>query len=461
MISQNSLSFNQKLFTFNTMMLISIFFMCIISQFTYSVSQNKKEKSTLEDIEKNAKNQNRNIKENQNINIKENQNTNIKENQNINIKENQNINIKENQNINIKELNENWFENYLDFYNKTLDEITTFSKKNAKFVVFRAVDGLGNRLMGLVASFLFSILTDRIFIIDWPYQDGHITQVYDLMKQPLFNWDFDSVANFYDEKEIYQTAAYFDFADHEDMSLFLCEDFQTKLDKYQFIFMRTNNYFSPAMMNNKFFIKKLESKFTQKQIHSMFSTLGNKIIIPIDSIQAKVDDFVEKNHFHSPGKYPIGIHLRNLYIHSSLNNSWIWSCANSILENKIQENPEMQNLEPIWFISTDNIKDKKEAKANYPDRFLSRDIILDRNSIEGNQESFVDMLLLSHCNDILTLYARSSFTYVSHGLADINPYVKKCNHLPSSEPCFHGFRQLSKTQCFESTIINNLRTECS
>jgi hypothetical protein len=58
------------------------------------------------------------------------------------------------------------FQEFIKNHNKMMDKSTPVSERRA--VVFRAYDGgLGNRLQGLLSSFLLAVLLKRAFFVDW------------------------------------------------------------------------------------------------------------------------------------------------------------------------------------------------------------------------------------------------------------------------------------------------------
>lgn len=109
---------------------------------------------------------------------------------------------------------------------------------------------------------------------------------------------------------------------------------------------------------------------------------------------------------------PVGVHIRRTdNVHSILN---------SPTESFIKEMLKLP--EAVFFIATDDKKELELISREFPGRILSQSTHLNRHTLEGIQDAFVDFLALSQCSQILGS-AASSFSEIAAAYGDIPMHV--------------------------------------
>lgn len=78
-------------------------------------------------------------------------------------------------------------QNYIALHKRMLSPETPLADK--RYIVFVASnDGLGNRIQGLLSTFLFALVTDRALLVEWVAQDMSAAGLNDLFDEPGFEW---------------------------------------------------------------------------------------------------------------------------------------------------------------------------------------------------------------------------------------------------------------------------------
>ena len=65
---------------------------------------------------------------------------------------------------------------------------TMLGMSHANFVVYEAVDGLGNRMRGLSSAFLVALMTGRVLLVDWNADEASYASLSDLVVAPV-DWE--------------------------------------------------------------------------------------------------------------------------------------------------------------------------------------------------------------------------------------------------------------------------------
>ena len=84
--------------------------------------------------------------------------------------------------------------------------------RDYNWVIFRApCEGLGNRIQGLLSSFLLAISTNRTWVVDWSPCHHAGGELQKLWEKPGFEWDYYStLAKTIGDKEIWDKSNYVD-----------------------------------------------------------------------------------------------------------------------------------------------------------------------------------------------------------------------------------------------------------
>lgn len=209
------------------------------------------------------------------------------------------------------------------------------SPSKATYVVFDAVNGLGNRVLGLIAVTTYALVTGRVLLINWHPGDNHLTSFEDLFL-PLssslssennhYQYSFSRLACLIKnrwineiEHTIRKSRIPTDWAFYFDREM-LCHDTKygqswfSKLgftilnlisDRVQWI--RTDQYFIPLLKRNHDNKKLFSLLFHDGQV---FSVLAKHILQPITKVKTIVEQFQNKYHLDN-STITIGVHMRS------------------------------------------------------------------------------------------------------------------------------------------------------
>ncbi|MEJ8756624.1 hypothetical protein WG947_06445 [Pontibacter sp. H259] len=143
---------------------------------------------------------------------------------------------------------------------------------------------------------------------------------------------------------------------------------------------------------------------TCEDFYSIYNSYN--IFKPVTELQVIIDR--EIKHFNSS---TIGIHIRRT------DNSW--SIENSpigMFKFKMQEEIRLK-IDTMFFLATDDVKIKEELIMEFPNRIISFDRKLDRNSEKGIKDAAVELYTLASTSKIYGSYW-SSFSEIAAKLFD-------------------------------------------
>lgn len=212
--------------------------------------------------------------------------------------------------------------------------VIQYSSTDANYVIFDGVNGLGNRILGLIAVSTFALVTGRVLLINWQPGDNHQVYFEDLFS-PLSS-SLDKIPFYYQyslsrltnliknrwmneiEWETKTSRIPRDWAFYFDRNI-LCNDdiynqswfkrfgfYILNIISHHVTWIRTDQYFVPLLTRNE---KTRQAFITLFQNGQIFTELARKFLHPIPKVSSIVEDFQTK--YNLKNKITIGVHMRS------------------------------------------------------------------------------------------------------------------------------------------------------
>ncbi|GAB2272282.1 hypothetical protein Dimus_007102 [Dionaea muscipula] len=382
---------------------------------------------------------------------------------------------------------------------KTSTNVTlTLNDETCKYVVWRASNGLGNRMISIASTFLYAVLTYRVLLVE--YFDGDMTG---LFCQPFLNssWylpeDFPYKGRLISRVQSYEKVVY----DHETrmevipsilflhlafggagrIKYFHCDHSQSLLQKVPVLILSSGQFFAPSLFMVPSFKQELWKLFPQKD--TVFHHLGRYLFHPTNEAWGLIVRFYQA--YLAKADERIGLQIRvfnprltppqtimDQLLACTLKHNLlpkmaaaaaaagdeyysdkITSSTTSLLENTTISSKAVAILVASLYTDyADNLK------AMYWTRPTANNIAVgvhqashDGKQIFGsrdhNMKALVEIYLLSLC-DVLVTSRESTFGYVAQSLGGLRPWIMEkplgtklsdppCKRAMSVEPCFH------------------------
>lgn len=213
--------------------------------------------------------------------------------------------------------------------------VIEYSDTDANYVVFDAVNGLGNRVLGLITVTTYALITSRVLLINWLPGDNHQANFEDLFL-PLskseqislfYQYSLSRLASLIKNRWINEiehkttnNRIPLDWAFYFDREI-LCKDkiyYQSWLVHIGFYILnwtshhikwiRTDQYFVPLMKRNQ----KTRAVFnTLFQNGEVFSVIAKTLLHPIPKIDSIIEEFQKEYTLEHSSIITIGIHMRS------------------------------------------------------------------------------------------------------------------------------------------------------
>jgi xyloglucan fucosyltransferase len=208
------------------------------------------------------------------------------------------------------------------------------SSSHADYVVFDAVNGLGNRILGLIAVTTYAIVTSRVLLINWQPGDNHQAYFEDLFlplsssdKIPFYyEYSLSRLTNLVKNRWINQIESKrkpnripSDWAFYFDREI-LCNDKtynQSWFVRFGFYILnfighhvkwiRTDQYFVPLLTRNE---KTRQTFHTLFQHGQVFAELATRLLHPIPKVNSIIGDYLTKYTLKNK-IVTIGVHMRS------------------------------------------------------------------------------------------------------------------------------------------------------
>ncbi|KAJ3695886.1 hypothetical protein LUZ60_001263 [Juncus effusus] len=402
-----------------------------------------------------------------------------------------------------------------ELYKQALKELKSgknFNNSECKYTVFGQVNGLGNRMLPLVSTFIYTLLTKRVLLVEMteesqnlfcePFPDSswELPSDFPIKDIALKFWQEapESYLNLLENKNISldanaspESLPPFVFLDawsqvwHVNGRIF-CENHQKILQKFTWMVMKSDCYFAASFFLLPEYEKELSRMFPVKE--SMFHHLGRYLFQPANPVWEIIDRFYKA--YLSNADEKIGVQIRPV--------SWNPLSTEKIYEviNECSEKEKLlPKVGPTNLTASASNPTKRTAIlvislfAEYYEKLKSK--YYEHPTVTGemvtvyqptheqdqktnlqshNQKALAEMYLLSYCDKIMSS-AMSTFGYIAHGLAGSKPWILRilgsmqpgpaCVRSMSSEPCLHSpplFECKPNTRVDPANTVPYLRT---
>ncbi|VFQ76486.1 unnamed protein product [Cuscuta campestris] len=381
---------------------------------------------------------------------------------------------------------------HTESYNRTvkLIESSPSAPTECRYVLWSPFAGLGNRMLTMASAFLYSLLTNRVLMVDFrdhtpdlfcdPFpgtswflpQDFPLVHYLGVLNKSSSHCHGYMVKNHLTKRSsrippfVYLNLIY--DMDRYDETFFLEGQEQTFLNKVPWLFMSSDEYFIPSLFMMQSFSKELGNMFPDKD--AVFHLLGRYLFHPTDLVWGMITRY--HRAYLAGADEKIGIQIREF-------EGWL--------------QPQQHILNQIMAcISTGNILPRINEDDYLPDGSNARDqknktkVVLVTSLVSGyadrirlmytlyptetgevvrvhepSQEEHQKMSDLLHyvralaeiyligMSDTLVTSGRSTFGYVAQCLGGLEPWVMyrpknqtaapdpPCGRVGSMEPCFH------------------------
>jgi xyloglucan fucosyltransferase len=230
------------------------------------------------------------------------------------------------------------------------------SSTNADYIVFDAVNGLGNRILGLIAVTTYALVTSRVLLINWQPGDNHQVYFEDLFlplsssdKIPFYyQYSLSRLINLIKNRWMNEIewktktsriprdwAFYFD-------RYILCNNQiynQSWFRQFGFYILnligdhikwiRTDQYFVPLLTRNE----KIRQPFiTLFQNGQVFAELAKRFLHPVPKVNSIIEDFQTKYHLKNE-IITIGVHMRSWSSSMTNHIEPFQKCIEHVIEN--------------------------------------------------------------------------------------------------------------------------------
>ncbi|CAJ1954977.1 unnamed protein product [Sphenostylis stenocarpa] len=373
---------------------------------------------------------------------------------------------------------------YTKSYNETMRKGAKLSKndvgKECKYLVWTATDGLGNRMITLVAAFLYAILTDRVLLVRFD------VDMFDLFCEPFpdSSWLLPKNSPYWKDLQQFETRESLFMNNKENRShellppviflnlmhthvghtdLFHCDQSQDLLHKIPVLIIWSNQYFVPSLFMISSFEQELSKMFPNKD--TIFYHLGRYLFHPSNEAWELIRNFYEAHLTKADERIGLQIRVFNTQQtpHQIILNE-IVACAH---QNKLLPEFELQNSatfplekqtsKAVLVVSLYSKYGEKLKTMYQTNTSSSRQVIKvyqpsheeRQNSSDSmhNIKAWTEIYLLSLC-DALVTSPMSTFGYVAHSLGGLKPWILQtlygktvpdppCQRAKYMEPCFH------------------------
>ncbi|XP_071728293.1 galactoside 2-alpha-L-fucosyltransferase-like [Rutidosis leptorrhynchoides] len=374
---------------------------------------------------------------------------------------------------------------YTKSYNTTVSKLwfgsSTKETSDCKYLIWVPFSGLGNRLLSLVSTFLYALLSDRVLLVDrgdnlddlfcepFPESSWLLPPDFPLIGR-LQTYDQNSPECFGNMLKMKKTSTsspflylhqIHDYDNHD--KLFFCDQEHNFIQKFSWVILKSNFYSAPSFFLMDTYKQELHSLFPEKD--TVFHFLGRYILLPTNPVWGLVTRYY--NSYLAQADERIGIQVRvfdpwvghfkyvlDLVLTCSLNNNLIPKINTNVSFNT---SPRNQKSKAVMITSlssgySDKIRDMYWEHATLTGEIIqvfqpSHEEVQQTENKLHERKALAEMYLLSLSDKLITS-SFSTFGYVAQGLGGLNPWIlyhpkngttqnPACTHAMSSEPCFH------------------------
>ena len=281
-----------------------------------------------------------------------------------------------------------------------------------KYVVFEPTNtGAGSRILGLVSSYILAKVTGRELLVDWKKSNPPYSDFFTLIKTDEFRYLSDVTQKNVSEDEMdFIEATYCRQCSlrshHKDFAILASED----LNKYytkKYLFVKANTYFATTLLSNLNYRQILCNDFGEgKLFHQAFQRI-TKYNPQLQNLLAKYDQY-----FANTTVIGLQIRKKDRLAFPDERIDHFFSCAEVVAS---------RYKDAKFFIVSDTQIIKNAAKSFFRDKVFMTDFHPHDYSETGIQSSFVEILLLARCKELIAT-PFSAFGSVAAGIGNIRPH---------------------------------------
>ncbi|KAJ4764891.1 fucosyltransferase 2 [Rhynchospora pubera] len=370
-------------------------------------------------------------------------------------------------------------------YQKAVEQLrsgqTSKIDQDCNYLVWISYSGLGNRILTAASAFLYSLLTNRVLLVDRgkdmddlfcePFPETSWFLPFDFpLKDKLSNFSITSEESYgnmlknqvgVDKANFVYLHLDHDYNDND--KLFFCEEDQKTIQNARWLILRSDVYFVPSLFLNSLFEDELNELFPAKDM--VFHHLGRYLFHPTNAVWGLITRYYDS--YMAKADERVGIQVRVFEVERGPFQhvlDQIISCTQSegLLPQTVSDeiappatNPKMK----VVLFTSLGIEYYEHVRSMYWEKPTSSGEIVSvfQPSYEGYQQSgkknhnrkaWAEMYLLS-LTDKLVTSGWSTFGYVAQGLGGLKPWIMfrpenrtvpnpPCRRDVSMEPCFHS-----------------------
>ncbi|UJR34970.1 hypothetical protein I4U23_027748 [Adineta vaga] len=370
--------------------------------------------------------------------------------------------------------------------------ILNLSFPHANYVIFDAVNGLGNRILGFISTLTYALVTNRVLLINWQPGDNHETYFQELFlplslsslenEKISFSYQYslsrlmnlikNRWMNEIEWKTKINSRIPRDWAFYFDREI-LCDekmiDNRSWFEQFGFYIMnlfanhnkwiRTDQYFVPLLTRNQRLRESFQLLFHNGQI---FNELARRFLQPIPKVNSIVEDFNRKYDFQKRN-ITIGVHMRSWSSHITNHIEPFQKCIQHIIENITQSHQEQIKIHLYVISNTPRRRQNliNEILNNYKNIEILHPFEVSNitNAIEKMQYTLAELLILSKMKHLI-ITSKSTFGMVAQGFARKGAWIVRqgaSNEMQSFESDLCQWESTSEPeyQMMNSFLFNN------
>lgn len=310
--------------------------------------------------------------------------------------------------------------------------LTPENKRDVKFLVYTSDYSaeLSNRFFGLTSAFLFALLSNRFFLVEWAESFSKTTRIQtnkhserprldDLLESP-FEWDADKVL-FDVETEEFQPKIELKGNCHPKKKVLLkpyemlkCANYTEYFHEYQIIRVHAQEFFADWFRFNSFSKEIVGTLFDEKE--SLYGPLSRFLLHPKGKFQKIITNsqLESLNNFD----YVIGLHIWSKGFQQDTNEIENEKALFSCVDQRMRKMSEELNKQRIGVFVCSNSFETKVRAAQY---FGTSATFVDTSSLflDDVKNEFIEMWLLGETNEIITTPIISNFTRSAAGRKNV------------------------------------------
>ncbi|CAO2819942.1 unnamed protein product [Amaranthus hypochondriacus] len=380
-------------------------------------------------------------------------------------------------------------------YTKLINKLTQSNHINhnqslpCKYLVWRPVNGLGNRMLSMASSFLYSLLQNRVFLLEFePEMDNLFCQPFPnstwvLPKNFPYSSNWSQLPTLKNRENglipsfLYLNMQHGEGLGDHNLQHFHCNETLSFLEKIPVLIIISDQYFIPWLFMSPFFKLELNKMFLDKG--TVFHHLGHYLFSPSNEVWTLITSYYQA--YLAKADEKIGIQIRVFHQPKARVDDIVSQILNCTQSHTIL--PSFGNTTSGSTSQNTTLKSKVVLVTSLYPEFAEelRSMYLKKPTLNGkvigvyqpsheeyqkfqdnmhNMNALAEIYLLSLC-DVLVTSPRSTFGYVAQSLGGLKPWIMLrlgskqhdlgCKRDFSIEPCFH---HVPKNECEDKIKIN-------